>query len=496
MPANVFISYAHVDNTPITSEDRGWVNDFVELLGSYLARKSGRRDEVRIWHDPVLRGNGVFDEVIREAIDTCTVFVGILSPGYIHRDSYCLKEVEFFGNGRSPLVVNNQCRAFAVLIDEIPPDRWPAPFRGTSGYKFTQRDPSTQTTRLLRRPSATDREQGYWTMMEKICSDVWHTLELIAKTSVPGPEILSRVARSGPSVYLAEVTDDFLDYREKLEKELVQKGVLVEPGADSALPQDPQLLSDAIRQRAITARLSVHLLGKTAGRPIRGLDRTLSHLQCEITVTETKLRPFPIIWIPPETDPSSITNEPYKLFIERLLGSNREGIAAEVLRCDLEDLKDEIMSRLSAGLAEIKVASRNAPEPNVYITHRARTTSELDALQAYFLARKCAVSVLDHSSAPDEVQRRHRRWLRICDGLLILFDRATRSWAEDTALEAREFARGKRRPRKLAVAELPPKGDGLFGVRASSMLFLTYDAEGELRGADEFIRALMEDANA
>ena len=80
-----FVSYASVDNDPVPSADRGWVDTLINILssGSGLAGKLGRREHLTCWLDKQqLRGNHEADHHIPEQVKRSALFVAVLSPGY------------------------------------------------------------------------------------------------------------------------------------------------------------------------------------------------------------------------------------------------------------------------------------------------------------------------------------------------------------------------------------------------------------------------------
>ena len=77
---DIFISYAHVDDSSVAGE--GWVTAFAKRLQLALERRIGRLNSVNIWRDKRrLEGNHVFDNVIEDVI----AFGGLLHEG-IHSD--------------------------------------------------------------------------------------------------------------------------------------------------------------------------------------------------------------------------------------------------------------------------------------------------------------------------------------------------------------------------------------------------------------------------
>ena len=60
---DIFISYAHIDNQPLTPDQRGWITRFHETLEALLSMRMG--DKARVWRDNKLQGNDVFaDEIV------------------------------------------------------------------------------------------------------------------------------------------------------------------------------------------------------------------------------------------------------------------------------------------------------------------------------------------------------------------------------------------------------------------------------------------------
>src|ERR1700682_1299649 len=55
---HLFISYAHIDNQPLTPEQQGWVSRFHSSLEAMLSMRMGHKAE--IWRDLKLPGKDIF----------------------------------------------------------------------------------------------------------------------------------------------------------------------------------------------------------------------------------------------------------------------------------------------------------------------------------------------------------------------------------------------------------------------------------------------------
>src|SRR4051812_1717257 len=83
---DAFISYAHLDNQPLPSQQHGWVTLFHEALKNHLSRLLG--EQAAIWRDPKLQGNDIFSDEIVDQIRGATVLVSILTPRYL-KSEWC-----------------------------------------------------------------------------------------------------------------------------------------------------------------------------------------------------------------------------------------------------------------------------------------------------------------------------------------------------------------------------------------------------------------------
>ena len=99
----------------------------------------GRIGAVKIWQDPKLEGGQLFDQTIKNAIDTSALFLAFTSTGYLASE-YCRQEVKWFCQkaGTQPLglAVGDRMRIFNLQLNNIPFPDWPEEFGRTSGFPF------------------------------------------------------------------------------------------------------------------------------------------------------------------------------------------------------------------------------------------------------------------------------------------------------------------------------------------------------------------------
>jgi len=64
---DVFISYAHIDDQPLTEGQKGWITQFHRILEVSLGQLPGEKSN--IWRDQKIQGNDIFDENIMNAFN-------------------------------------------------------------------------------------------------------------------------------------------------------------------------------------------------------------------------------------------------------------------------------------------------------------------------------------------------------------------------------------------------------------------------------------------
>ena len=92
---DIFISYAHLDDKPLTEGQKGWITKFHRILEVRLGQLLG--EEPQIWRDPKLAGNDVFDRSIAGEFRKARVMVSVMTPRYV-KSEWCVRELSGFVN--------------------------------------------------------------------------------------------------------------------------------------------------------------------------------------------------------------------------------------------------------------------------------------------------------------------------------------------------------------------------------------------------------------
>ena len=134
---HAFISYAHIDNTPINNTEEGWISEFHASLDALVSMKLG--ENVRIWRDNKLKGSDIFSEEIVEQFPKTALLISVITPRYINSE-WCTKEIrEFYDSAAKNIGVRigNKSRILKVLKTPVKKGKIPQKWKGLWVMSFT-----------------------------------------------------------------------------------------------------------------------------------------------------------------------------------------------------------------------------------------------------------------------------------------------------------------------------------------------------------------------
>ncbi|RZI62593.1 MAG: TIR domain-containing protein [Rubrivivax sp.] len=371
---HAFISYAHLDNEPLTPGDRGWVSQFHATLQTLLSQRLG--EKVRIWRDEKLAGNDIFSDEIFEQFARTALLVSVLSPRYL-KSEWCGRELTAFvgrAGDRGGLAVGNRSRFIKVVktpLGESPPEALAAVLQQTLGFEFYREDMDPEEidpafgeefrAEFLRRVSRLAvamaeslREMARQDAQEKDAQE--KDARPVAADGASAP------AEAARAVFLAECGRDLRPLREELAADLRSHGFEVLPA--QALPGTEDALRDELARLLPRCAWAVHLVGSSTGPvPDGPSGRSLVALQNEAAAelaVEGRLRR--LIWIP---DAARGERPEQQVFIEALLSSAALQAGADLLRGQAEALKVAMYQVFERAAAPVAAPSdRPTPRPD------------------------------------------------------------------------------------------------------------------------------------
>jgi TIR domain len=492
---DLFISYRHLDNVPVSGET-GWIDDFTAKLKTQLAMKLGY--EPKVWRDRRLNGNEYFSKVIMEALRSSKLLISILSPGYVAPHSeWCMKELSaFYDLSQRDTVtqLGDKSRCIKVVKWYLPREKHPPQLQGLLGYDFYERDEESGRPREFSYLPQGDHYQRYLKKIDELAFDLSELLKIFDQPNVSPPT----TPGSDQVVYLAEATTDRTEYRDAIRNELLSRGFRVLP--DRELPDTAAEYRVAVSENLKQSRLSIHLIGEKFGSMLEGdEDNSIVQIQNELAAQQsseshTLAR---LIWVAPDLVP---TGKRQPAFIELLRSNEEAQSGAELLERPFEELKTRIIEKLLAP-KPTPAQVLQFPEENlvrIYLMCDKLDFAEVEAIRDYLYDRDYEVKLTAREGEATQVIEYHKDNLLECDAALIYYGNGNEFWLHSKLSDLRKVrAWGREQPLLKAIYRAGPPTPQKQDYKTREVAMLEPPAyEGLSRDAlDQFIE-LIEHARA
>lgn len=465
---DIFISYAHIDNQTFTEGQVGWISDFHKFLEIRLTQLRG--EQVRILRDLKLQGNDCINGEIVAQLPTIALLVSILSPRYV-KSTYCVQELQEFcncGNETGGIrVTGHKSRIFKVIKTPVPPEQQPQELQTLLGYEFYEIDQEGRPHEF-NKMFGSNWEIKYWAKLNDLAYDISVLLENFQHKQVEevSPNTIKPVKQTGTTIYLAETTSDLNEARDKVKRELQQRGHIVLP--DQPLLYNPNF-SEVVGKNLEDCKLSIHLVGKYYGIIPEGLEQSMVELQYSLAKqNEQHNSDFSyLVWIPNELKAS----EPRQLeFIQYLQDE------PELLQTTLEDLKTIIQDKLNPcqQSSEPKIIEDESTHTQIYLICDQRDLENTEPVEEYLWSQEWEVipSIFEGNEA--EVRQYHQESLRDCDAVLIYYGEGSELWLRTQLRELQKAAGyGRNKPmlaKAVYVAEPTTQQKQRFRTRQATVI--------------------------
>lgn len=436
---DIFISFAHLDNLPLGKKEVGWIEQFHENLEVLLIQRTGER--VGIWRDPKLQGNDYFNETILEQFPQVALLLTILSPRYV-KSEWCMKELRHFVAAASTTggvrLQDNKSRLFKVIKTYLPRDKHPPELQGLLGYEFFEFD-QTGRPREFNKKFDSDWERKYWTKLDDLAHDISQLLKPFPQQE---EEEESHDKSSGIKIYLAETTFELQEARDKIRRELQQRGYEVLPS--QSLPYNPDC-SEVIHENMEDCQLSIHLVGSCYGIIPETLEKSVEELQYAWAKEQMKHNSefSYLVWVPNELQPED--NRQLN-FIQCL----KDDDETELLQTTLEDLKTIIQDKIThcQQLLESQEEEKEKEFTEVYLIYDQRDLDIIEPVEEYLWSQEWEVISPMFEGDEAELRQYHQESLRNCDAVLIHYGQGNERWLR-TQLRELQKARGYGRTKPM-----------------------------------------------
>ena len=434
---DVFISYAHIDDQPLTEGQKGWITQFHRVLEVRLGQLLGEKPN--IWRDQKIQGNDIFDEKIMNAFKGAKVMISIMSPRYM-KSEWCLRELnEFYREATESggIQVGDRSRLFKVVKTPVDPEEipehLPPVLQSIIGFEFFD----------------FDADLAY-----EICG-LLKNYGGGGAAEVEAPEI----SADAQTIFLAATTTDVQQERDRIKRELVERGHRVLP--ESNLPLVGPEMCDFLRDTLKQCDLSVHMVGARYGMIPEEADRSVADLQNQIAAELSRESGMErIIWLPRGV----VAGDDRQIdFIRRINEDASTHAGAEIIEESLDNLKGYLLERLKPkpkpAASEPPAVGQAPAAANVYLICDARDEEAIEPLEDYLFAQGFEVSLPLFEGEESDIAKAHRQKLTLCDAVLIYYGAGGRSWVEMKVMDLMQapgFGRTKPLAAK-AVLIAPPE---------------------------------------
>ncbi|MFK8083617.1 MAG: TIR domain-containing protein [Granulosicoccus sp.] len=439
---DLFISYAHIDNVPLSAQKSGWISRFHESLSAHLSMKLGKR--VRIWRDDKLQGNDRFAEEIVEQFNSTAVLVSVLTPRYLNSE-WCTREVaEFCKKAENNLFVENKARIFKVIKTPVDSESsLPSIMQELLGYDFFIFEDGA--------PVALDDvygEQYGQDFNRKVNGLSFQIAELLKTLEAANDEHKIKTSVASPDkpvVYLAECAYDMKSVRDNLETQLNCLGYQVLP--DRSLPVDEEGYINAVNALLTRSDVSVHLIGQQYGAVPHGPnDESTAHVQNRLAASMSQYTSLTrLIWLGNQSSPS---DEKQQRFIHALQSDAQSQSGADLLNGDVEQLKSvlqtlldkvEIQNNPDTGQADNIDTETTEADSSVYLICTEQDRKATQPLRKYLRDHDISVLMPAFKGDAAEVRQANQQRMSNSRSIMIFYGEGEEAWKRSVDTEIRKL---------------------------------------------------------
>ena len=360
----------------------------------------------------------------------------------------------FLTQHQREMLVGNKYRFVKLMRRPAPVGDLFPNHRHIPSYRFYDFDRLTRSHREFLHFSQAETSRAYWLKLMDITQNVFSVFRSGSQGKGTGAEVPIE-----KTVFLADVADDMVYYRDALRREMEQRGYRV-------LPQVVRLSQMDLEKGTVEdlrrSSVSVHLVGENYGRLVEQKKRSIveheneiahKHLQNVLKHNSTggkRVDFHRLIWLKPE---SRHFDERQKVFVEHLRNEAATAGGSEVLEADLQELKSTIFSKLSSfGQKKEAVQTLDDKEralqgkSTIYLMHDARDKEEIANIAGLLVDGGLVVLSLPDNDNPHELREGHQKNLSRCDASLIYLRRGSPNWLNtklQDVMKAPAFGRHK-----------------------------------------------------
>ena len=460
--SDVLLTYAAIDDFPLHDGRPGWVSQLHRNLEVRMEQLSG--DKVKIARLPENAISPVIEAELLQHVPQAKAMISVVSPPFVS-SPLCRREVEQFWHGAEQTggrYIKEKSRLLKVLKTAISEQQMPRQlvdiFSPLFGFEFFEIDAETGRVREFDETFGPVLKQRFFERVYDLAYDGCQVLSLLKQLRARD------VSRAAPDpnrrwVYLATTTSDVADERDRIKRELLERGHVVLP--DAPLPMLSRDVETMVRDCLAKCTIAIHLLGRRYGVTPEDSSESIPALQLRLTA-DRSLGPDleRLIWMPGGDEPA---DERQRAFLRRVEEDPALHDRAEIIEGNLNLLKKELIRRLAPPAEKPKAAATaKSPggAPKLYLICDPKDEPAVEALEDYLFAQGLEVMLPAFDGDDADAAALHQDNLLTCNAVLVYYGAAPRAWVD---IKLRELLKatgyGRAAPIAVQAVYISPPDD-------------------------------------
>ncbi len=430
--SDVLLNYAAIDDFPLHDGKPGWVSQLHRNLEVRMEQLSGEKISIaRLPEDAI---SPVIEAELLEHVPQAKAMISVVSPPFIN-SPLCRREVEQFWQGAEQTggrYIKEKSRLLKVLKTAISEQQMPRQlvdiFSPLFGFEFFELDAETGRVREFDETFGPVLKQRFFERVYDLAYDGCQVLSLLKQFRARDVS----PAAADPNrrwVYLATTTSDVGDERDRIKRELLERGHVVLP--DAPLPILARDVETMVRDCLAKCTIAIHLLGQRYGVTPEDSSESIPALQVRLTA-DRSIRPDlqRLIWMPGGCESA---DERQRAFVRRVQEDPVLHDRAEVIEGNLNLLKKDLIRRLAPPEEKPKPAAPvKSPggAPKLYLICDPKDETAVEALEDYLFAQGLEVMLPAFDGDDAVAAALHQDNLLTCDAVLVYYGAAPKAWVE------------------------------------------------------------------
>jgi serine/threonine protein kinase len=460
--SDVLLNYAAIDDFPLHDGKPGWVSQLHRNLEVRMEQLSG--EKVRIARLPEDAISPEIEAELLEHVPQAKAMISVVSPPFI-KSVVCRREVEQFWHGAERTggrYIEDKSRLLKVLKTAVSEQQMPRQlvdiFAPLFGFEFFELDAETGRVREFDETFGPALKQRFFERVYDLAYDGCQVLSLLKQVRARD------VPRAAPDpnrrrVYLATTTSDVADERDRIKRELLERGHVVLP--DAPLPMLSRDVETMVRDCLTRCTIAIHLLGVRYGVTPEDSSESIPALQVRLTADRSLAPDLErLIWMPGGDESA---DERQRAFVRRVQEDPALHDRAEIIEGNLNLLKKDLIRRLAPPEEKPKApvtAKSPGGAPKLYLICDRKDEAAVEALEDYLFAEGLEVMLPAFDGDDADAAALHQDNLLTCNAVLVYYGAAPRAWVD---IKLRELLKatgyGRETPIGLQAVYIAPPDD-------------------------------------